>query len=160
MYNTHKIIYTTCGKEVFVDEDDYPLLSRFNWDVCSSGYVRTSIQYKRIFMHRLILGVCTGGRIADHCNRNKLDNRKSNLRWASKQGNSANTSPRGPYGYKGVKKNAKGTRYVGYITLNGRQKYLGTFDSKEEAAKAYDKEAFTHFGDFAVLNFPHARVVS
>jgi hypothetical protein len=48
--------------------------------------------------------------------------------------------------YRGVSK--RGEKYVAQIQA-GKSYYLGTFDSKEEAARAFDVEAFTHDGWWA-----------
>lgn len=59
-------------------------------------------------------------------------------------------------GFKGVtlREKLRYKPYYAFISINGKQKYIGYFNTAEEAAKAYDIEAIKHFGEFASLNFP------
>lgn len=55
-------------------------------------------------------------------------------------------------GYKGVRKERH--TYSAIITVKGRHEYLGSFNTKIQAAKAYDKKSYELNGDKAILNFP------
>lgn len=57
--------------------------------------------------------------------------------------------------YKGVYTNHN--KYQARVRENGSEKYLGTFDTPEQAAKAYDKKAYELYGDKAILNFPEKK---
>ena len=81
---------------ILYDLEDHELLDNFMWSINGNEYGRTSIyitstQKRNILMHRFILGIYDDSScIVDHINRNKLDNRRSNLRIVSTVENSRN----------------------------------------------------------------------
>lgn len=154
-----KIYSKTWGeKEVLIDEEDLPKLKDLNlllWtsNRCNTFYVRVLRKSKEIKLHRLILGITNPKVIIDHINGNGLDNRKCNLRIATFSGNSANSRmySSNKTGYRGVYLRDSG-RYRACIRVNNKLIHLGSFDTKEEAAKAYNVVAKKYHGEFAVLN--------
>lgn len=92
--------------------------------------------------------------VIDHINHDPSDNSWANLRDCSRSENHRfrrkfknNTS-----GYKGVWE--KRGRWIASLTYERRRYHLGTFDTREEAARAYDDKALELFGEFAKTNFP------
>lgn len=136
-----------------VDDQDYPLVSRYKWWLLKAGYAYTQTckngKRTTILMHRLILGTKPGQEL-DHEDLNKLNNQRSNLRLATRSQNNANRRPL--VGFKGVRwsKNA----WQAEIKKNGKSIYIGRFKNSQKAAMAYDKKAAELFGKFAYLNFP------
>lgn len=116
----------------------------------NAGYAAIQPDVKYVRVHKLIVDYP----IVDHINRNRLDNRKANLRSVTQGQNSMNRSKssRKTSGYKGVCWHKSTQKWRARIRLNGCLKHLGHFDDIIEAAKAYDKAASEHFGEFAVLN--------
>lgn len=111
-------------------------------------------------MHRLVARV-TGKQQADHKNGDGLDNRRENVRKASPMLNSANkqSSKTSPRPFKGVRRatNARVSTARPWRTVighGGREIFLGSFASPEEAAQAYDTKARELYGEFACVNFP------
>lgn len=98
----------------------------------------------------------TGWPLVDHINGNGLDNRRSNLREATKAQNGQNSglSTRNKSGFKGVRLIARTGRWIAEIRPNRKTIYLGTFATPDDAARAYDAAAVEHYGEFARLNFP------
>jgi hypothetical protein len=112
-------------------------------------------KWKHIKMHREILDP-PDHLFVDHINHHGYDNRKANLRTATHRQNSYNRihfrkNPSSKY--KGVSWNRYKKKWSVQIRYDGRSKFIGFFDDQIEAAKAYDKAAKKHQGEFAVLNF-------
>lgn len=147
-----------------VDEDDFGYLSQWRWTLHEKGYARRcssifGVEYNRL-MHRLVLDVPEGSDVqGDHINGNRLDNRRSNLRYATIDQNAQNRfAQQGKLGgvrYKGVyaHQNSK-TGFSVRIRVDGKTLYLGSFKDQEVAARVYDAAALQHFGPRAKLNFP------
>ncbi len=107
-------------------------------------------------MHRRILGMgpySTDRRDVDHVNGDGLDNRRENLRATTRPQNLANTAGRGgTSSFKGVSFESQTRRWKAQITVDGRHRGLGRYDTEEEAAFAYNAAAFEAWGDHARLN--------
>lgn len=113
------------------------------------GYVVTS---RMEGVHRLILAA-PRGRIVDHINRDRLDNRRENLRFCTIGQNLRNSRKRtGANPYKGVTKAQYG-KWRAQIFLNYHYHFIGNFTTPEEAARAYDEVARAIHQEFAGLNF-------
>lgn len=95
----------------------------------------------------------TKDEMVDHKNRDPLDNRRENLRICTPQQNcfNRNMSSRNVTGYKGVQAVPP---FKVTISVNGKRKSIGSYNTAEEAARAYDKVAKKYYGEFASLNFP------
>lgn len=148
------------GMMAIVDAEDVPAISEFSWRVRENHgnlYARANSNNRSILMHRLILGA-KPGQIVDHINRNGLDNRRENLRFATRRQNFANSQARGRHPWKGIcfDKRCKSRPWQAVIKINGRNKTAGFYATAQEAARAYDRMAWAEYGEFAYLNFPDA----
>lgn len=110
----------------------------------------------RTLLHRLILGVTDSDIHIDHINGDPLDNRRENLRVATRQENMFNRRPdrHTSSQYKGVSWERRARRWRSELRTNGVTHFLGRFASEEDAARAYDAAARDLFGEYAYLNFP------
>ena len=162
-----KKIPLTHGNFALVDDDDYDRLmatGKGRWHLGSDGYARQSKDYKKegnkrstkaIIMHRVILGLSFGdGLQVDHINRDKLDNRKSNLRVCTVAQNSANKGicKNNTSGFKGVIFDKSRGKFMAKIKFENKPITIGRFQTAIEAAKAYNEAAIKYFKEFAYLN--------
>lgn len=92
--------------------------------------------------------------MVDHKDRNKLNDKIENLRAASNSDNARNTNSRKNSGskYLGVYWHAKNRYWCASVSSSGKTKHLGVFINEDDAAKAYNKAATEHYGEFANLN--------
>jgi hypothetical protein len=149
-------IFLTKGQVTIVDEADFERLSQRKWcalHIKKSGifYAASRIDGKFVLMHRYLTDA-PKGMLVDHANRNTLDNRRANLRVCTKAQNNANKGAIGKHGLKGVYLQSPTERWGAQITVNGMRRDLGRYDSKAEAARAYDAAAIEAFGEFALTN--------
>lgn len=145
------------NKYVKVSDQDYNMLKEYRWNVEKSGhtfYASTKIKGKKVRMHRMIMHDI-GELQVDHINRNGLDNRRENLRKATKDQNRANSGKMRDgvrRRYKGVHFHKGNDLWVAVISIGGKNKTLGYFKTAREAAVAYNKAALFYHKEFAYLN--------
>lgn len=108
---------------------------------------------KTIYYHREITGFEHGIEV-DHINRNPLDNRRENLRPATRKQNIRNTSVRSDNisGYKGVSWVSARGEWLARIVHDGGIISRGPFKCRHEAAKVYNELAMKYHGEFAFIN--------
>ena len=148
----------SCGTEVKVDEADLPLLSSYSWHPerkPRATYAKAWADGRKVYMHRLVLGLDDPGIHVDHINGDGLDNRRGNLRVATNLQNQHNRRPnrRGSSCFKGVGWHRATNKWQARIGIGGRQVQIGLFEDEVEAARAYDAAAVKNFGEFARPNF-------
>lgn len=156
-------IQLTKGQVALIDDIDADLAG-FKWYTLNAGSasghyaVRASARPNRvaILLHRVILERMTGRpltkvELTDHANGDTLDNRRANLRIATKAENMQNRrkSAHNTSGFKGVNWHRKTGKWQARITVNGKRKNLGYFDSPEMAHATYCEAAIKYHGEFA-----------
>ncbi len=156
-------IQLTRGFTAIIDAKDVHLVDGFNWQamVCPRTVYacrtdRTSGKPKSVLLHRVIMGEPDGLDV-DHVSGNGLDNRRLNLRLATKTQNNHNQRIRkdNTSGYKGVYLDAKSGKWRARVKIDGKQHNLGYHNTPEEAHAARCKAAnelhgkFVNHGEYA-----------
>lgn len=152
-----KIIETSKGQRILVDDDDYEELAKFSWHVASHGYAARSVygpKRSTVLMHRQIMGLQLGDRTqVDHIDGNTLNNCRSNMRLCTQKENNRNIrlKSHSQSRRKGVYYDAARGNWQAYICVDRRKIHLGRFTSPELASTAYAEAARKYFGEFANL---------
>ena len=145
------------GAVAIMDSYDYHKYGkRHKWYLSGGGYAARQISIGKkanrlVFLHHFVLGMKRGFEV-DHINGNKLDNRRCNLRFATRQQNQFNKPKykNCKSKYKGVTfhKRKTGKQWQAAISMGGKSKYLGIFYTEEEARSAYNAAAKKVHGEF------------
>lgn len=145
--------FTRVSAYALVDDEDYETLSAYKWRLDHYGYAanvrRINGKTKTVFMHGYLLPHPKGTEI-DHINRNPCDNRKSNLRIATRSQNNMNSKRRvnNTSGIRGVSLHKQTGKWRAYISYNGKQINLGLFWNIKDAAQVRKQKATELYGGF------------
>lgn len=142
-------------KRILVDDEDYEHLNQYKWYIYKGGRTFYAGRWPHIIMHRMLLGVTNRKTLVDHIDHNGLNNQRSNIRVCDYSQNSMNSKP-----YEDSTSRFRGITYDPSrrkkwrvrIAKLGVRKFIGHFETEEEAAIAYNKAAILIHGEFANLN--------
>lgn len=160
------ITFQVKDNDCFVDDIDSDLL-QYTWSIIKGSkkksrnahYLRRDVwannkRVQRPYLHRVIMARVLGRPLlrseeVDHEDGNGLNNKRDNLRIATRMQNSANKGAQhnNKLGVKGVSERRGG--YVAVISVNKKRIHLGDYKTIEEAKQAYDEAAKKYFGDFS-----------
>ncbi|MCJ7730442.1 MAG: HNH endonuclease [Sedimentisphaerales bacterium] len=170
VYRRHKYgydfrrIYLGDDEWTIVETVDYYRFGHLKWHLkgnrgkkfyavrdAKTGHGRTKISS----LHREIMNRPKGV-LVDHKNCDSLDNRRANLRLATRAQNAQNTPKRENTSSRfiGVCYNKRYKKWYAFIGYEGGKRWLGSFDNEIDAACAYDTAARKYYGEFARLNSP------
>lgn len=150
-------ISLTKGHTTIVDDSDAQAVQAHRWyasvrpsgAVYAQGQMKTPQGWKGMSLHRMIM-CAQPGQIVDHINGDTLDNRRANLRFVTPQQNAFNKKPSSKFGFSGVRRS--GQSWSALISINGIDIPLGSYETKEDAAAAYNAASTALHGEYARLN--------
>jgi hypothetical protein len=161
---TYRRIYLGEGQYTKLDSADYYRLRDYRWYLTGMngkfyvvraekvGNNRTKIKS----MQREIIRP-PKGKVVDHRNCDAQDNRRANLRSATRSENMMNrrkTSSKTSSKYIGVFRDKNRKKWTTRLRCKGKVVFCRQFDKEIEAAKARDEAVKKYRIDFARLNFP------
>jgi hypothetical protein len=146
----------TQGYTAVIDAADAPLVGQYNWcaEVQSRAVYarrtdRSGVKQRSVLMHRVLMGAPNGLEV-DHIDGNGLNNRRDNLRTATKAQNVRNQRTRSDNtsGLKGVSWDGRNSKWKAQIKFNGKRHHLGRHNTPEQAYAAYCAASSRLHGEF------------
>lgn len=131
--------YEKC--RAIIDMDDISMVKEYKWCLNSQGYAFSSDDNKNILLHRLIMGFPEKGLVVDHINRNRLDDRKCNLRVVKQYINTAN---REKVGCIRRLKNNERKPYIARLRFKNRSLIDKRFATEGDAKRALNEVIAAH----------------
>lgn len=159
-----KVIELSKGQVAIVDDEDFERIAQYRWCTAIHGklmYARRTVyilgsgaenpKYRTEMMHDLILPP-NDGFVVDHKNGNSLDNRRQNLRYATRSQNRVNsvTNKNSTTGHNGVYyRSGRSKPWCTAISIGGgKKKYIGYYATREEAISKYLIATTKQWGEF------------
>lgn len=149
------LVPLTKGHFAIIDSADAAEIGKYKWTAKENGntvyaYRKASGGRANIWMHRVLAGADDPSIDVDHKNRDGLDNRRCNLRLATRSENLRNRiSVKNTSGFKGVSWDKTRGLWLARIKLDGVARNLGRYATPEEAHAAYCEAAARLHGEFA-----------
>lgn len=121
------------GGYTIIDSDLLETVLSYKWHTTHKGYIRSNSKIQsgsRMMLHRLVAGIPLSPWTIDHINRNKIDNRRVNLRLVTKSASNYNNDlpPPKEYYWHPSKK-----RWIVAFSIKNRLTYFGSYPSEQEA---------------------------
>lgn len=138
-------LYTKKHKIPFqIDSLDFDKVSGHTW--CIDTYPATKIKGERLRLHEFIMGKAPKGLEWDHIDKDKLNNKRDNLRLVQHIVNTWNQNKKytNTSGVSGVSWQKDRERWYSYITVRGKMKSLGRHRTMDGAVNAR-REAETKY---------------
>jgi hypothetical protein len=144
--------------QVAIVDPDMVAMFKGNWSLSAQGYPQSFVDGRMNLMHRVITGrVSDRTIVVDHINGNKLDNRRANLRIATRGENAVNVqkhAANNKSGYRGVYWYTQRQCWRASFTWQHKTYHKCGFTTAEAAARAYDALVREHGPPLVFLNFP------
>ena len=159
LFDDYGICYMLHDQLFYFDIDDFQLVKNHYWSMTATGYA-ASYYFTRddnnkrkhhiMLFHRQVMNAPSNMDV-DHINRDKLDNRKHNLRVCQSIQNDYNKSisKRNKSGVIGVSYNNQNNTWRAYITYKGEWINLGSYSDKTDAIVARLQAERDYFCEFA-----------
>ena len=148
--------HTSKDELFYFDKEDLEKVAKYTWHKNADGYIVTKVTIdpkRRIFvsLHRYLMRETDCDVIIDHIDGNPSNNCKANLRRVNSVQNAHNRkiSKANTSGITGVYLRNNINKWYAYISIDGKRKHLGCFDSKEEAIQARKEAEEKYFGEYA-----------
>lgn len=162
-HGAYVIFISPQDEQAFVNHNDAIRLNLFQKCISVHRYQRSKYLWAETrsnkkreanSVHRMILNPPDYMQV-DHIDHNGLNNRRHNLRLATRSENAKNQRLQNQdksSKFKGVTWRASRNKWIAQIGLSGIRTHLGLFVKEIDAAIAYNRAATKHFGEFALLN--------
>jgi hypothetical protein len=167
---SYRRIFLGDGKFTIVDLQDFYWLNKYRWVAYGKSDCPYAVRFAcssrgkviSFAMHREIMNP-PPRLLVDHRNNNTLDNRRDNLRLATRRQNTCNrrkTKSKTSSRFIGVYFDKRSGKWAAKIKFMNKVIWLGRFNSEIDAAKTYDVAANKYHGEFARLNFSEGAPLS
>ena len=138
------------GSEFYFDWEDFDKIKGYSWYeyTSSDGSYHGVRAYDSNTNKKIRMAQLIKGDYYDHKNRNPLDNRKENLRYATAQENARNRTRQrnNTSGFIGVSWHKQINKWCARIKVNGHSIHIGSYDNKDDAIIARLNAEVKYFG--------------